>query len=176
MAENLTVARPYAKAAYEFAKEHNCVDSWQNLLQGMSVVCSDSVMLQMLKNAASPESAAAMLCELMKGLSDEHGNNFIAVLSSNNRFEVVPEIYTEFVKLREQDERVLDAVLTSARPLSKDECSALSDKLEQKYKCKVHLTTALDPSLIGGAVLKIGDEVIDASVKTSLERLSATLR
>ena len=180
MAENLTIARPYAQAAYECAKENNCVSSWQTMLEAMADACRDETFLSFLKNAASPESAAETFCSLLSqgqdNLLNEYGENFISILSENGRFEAVPEIYAEFIHLKEADEKVVEATVTSARALSAADLDAIKGRIEQKYGCTAKIRTVIDPSLIGGAVLKIGDEVIDASVKTSLENLSLTLK
>lgn len=180
MAENLTIARPYAQAAYECAKENSCVDSWQVMLEAMADACRDEVFLSYLKNASSPESAADAMCRLLSqgqdNLLNDYGKNFIALLSENGRFEVVPEIFEEFMRLKEADQNIVEAEVISARPLDKAELKALSDKIAVKYGCTARLVTKIDESIIGGAILKIGDEVIDASVKTSLLDLSTSLK
>lgn len=176
MAENLTIARPYAQAVFATALEHNSIDKWQQMLNAMSCACSDESFLASLKNASSPEVASDSLIKLLDGLIDEYGQNLIKILGENARFEVVPEIYQEFVRLKDEHNHTVVAHLISAREMSKDDLDNLYQELSKKYKCDVHLTTSVDPTLIGGAILKIGDEVIDASVKTSLDSLSSTLR
>lgn len=176
MAENLTIARPYAQAVFESALEHKTVDKWLKQLEAMACACSDEVFIHALKNASSPDAASKILTDLLGDLLDEYGQNLVKLLGSNARFEVVPEIYQEFVRLNDEHNKVLTAQLISARKIDAKDVKALTDKLSKKYDCKVQLTTEIDPSIIGGAVLKIGDEVIDASVKTSLLELSSTLR
>ncbi len=180
MAENLTIARPYAEAAYACAKENNCISSWETMLQGMALACSDEVFLSALKNSASPESASTLLCNLLSqgevNLLNEYGQNFISLLSENGRFEAVPEVYSEFVRLKEKDQKIVEAEVVSARPLDPGYLKQIADKIESRYGCKAKISTKIDPGIIGGAILKIGDEVIDASVKTSLESLSSTLK
>lgn len=175
MAENLTIARPYAKAAFDSAVEHNALDQWQNMLQALALACKDDGILLFLKNASSPSVASDSLLKLLDGILDEYGQNFVRVLGENARFEVLPEIYDEFLKLRKEHDKVLSVVLTSARPIGESEVSALKDKLSAKYGCSVSLSFQIDPSIVGGAILQIGDKVIDASVKTSIKNLSSTL-
>lgn len=176
MAENLTVARPYAKAAFDLALSANSTDTWQNMLCAMACACKDEVFLQALKNSASPESAVALMKQLLEGLLNEEGESFLNIIGENQRFEVLPEIHEEFVRLKNEHDRVLKATVTSARALEAAELKALSDKLSSKYACEVTLENVIDPSIMGGAILKVGDEVIDASVKTSLKSLSSTLK
>ena len=127
----------------------------------------------MLKNG---ESAVALMKQLLEGLLNEEGESFLNIIGENQRFEVLPEIYEEFVRLKNEHDRVLKATVTSARALEAAELKALSDKLSSKYACEVTLENVIDPSIMGGAILKVGDEVIDASVKTSLKSLSSTLK
>ena len=175
MAENLTIARPYAKAAFDSAVEHNSLDKWQSMLEALSLACKDQSILLYLKNASSPSAASDILLKLLDGLLDEFGQNFVRVLGENTRFEVLPEIYDEFVKLRKEYEKVLSVTLTSARPLDNADIEALKQKLSKKYNATISLSFEIDPSIVGGAILQIGDKVIDASVKTSIKNLSSTL-
>jgi F-type H+-transporting ATPase subunit delta len=176
MAENLTVARPYAEAAFSVAVEANNLDGWQNMLQAMSEAMKDVFFKDHLKLAANSSAAADSLISLLENIVDESGVNFIKVIGENNRFEVLPEIFEEFLRLRKKHEKCLTAQLISARAFSDSEIKSLKDKLATKYNCSVTLEEKIDPTLIGGAVLKVGDRVIDASVKTSLQNLSSTLR
>ena len=176
MAENLTVARPYAEAVFGIASEEKSFDKWQQMLFAMSEAVRDPFYLGFLKNSSSPEDASEGFIKLLKGILDTSGENFIKLLATNGRFEVLPEIYAEFSRLKEKHDKVLVVELTSARQYAQADLEDLKKKLSEKYNCTVDLRQHLDPSLIGGAVLKIGDKVIDASVKTSLEKLSSTLR
>jgi F-type H+-transporting ATPase subunit delta len=176
MAENVTVARPYAEAVFSIALDGKSLDKWQNELLAMSEACSDPYFMAFLKNSSSANDAAECLIKLLDGIIDDEAKNFIRLLGSNGRFEVVPQIYALFKQMRDEHDKVLDAELVSARELGEAEINELKSKLASKYGCSVNLSTKIDPSLIGGAVLKIGDKVYDASVKTSLTRLSSTLR
>ncbi|MGN0893511.1 MAG: F0F1 ATP synthase subunit delta [Succinivibrio sp.] len=176
MAENLTVARPYAEAAFKVALESGTIEKWNAMLEAMSVACKDEFFMDSLKLAPNSAVAADSLISLLKDLIDEEGSNFIRIIGENNRFEVIPEIFEEFVRLKDKHLKVVECELLSARVFSDSEIDSLKNKLSSKYGSKVILKQKIDPSLIGGAVLKIGDQVIDASVKKSLENLSSTLR
>ena len=176
MAENLTVARPYAEAAFSVALDEKDLDGWQSMLEAMSIACQNEYFSDHLKLAANSQSAANSLISLLGELVNPSGVNFIKVIGENNRFEVIPEVFQEFVRLRRKYEKRLECTLISARAFSDSEIESLKDKLAKKYDAKIELTVTIDESLIGGAVLKVGDKVIDASVKAGLIGLSSTLR
>lgn len=176
MAENLTIARPYAQATFDLALKDNSFDKWQNMLYAMNVACLDKDFIKNIKSCSSSKQASEIFINILDDLVDDHGKNFILILGENNRFDVIPEIYEEFVRLRDLYEKVLDACVISAREIGTNELNSLQEQLASKYNCKVKLTNKIDKSIIGGVILKIGDEVIDASVKTSLINLSSILK
>lgn len=176
MAENLTIARPYAEAVFETACSDKALDEWQNMLFAMAEACKDRYYLAYLKNSSNADEAAKGFIKLLDGVINPKGENFIRLLCENGRFEVIPEIYEEFVSLREKHDKVLSVQLISARKVADTSLRTLKKKLADKYNCVINLEKKVDPSLIGGVVLKIGDEVIDASFRTSLKQLSSTLR
>lgn len=175
MAENLTIARPYAQAIFEIAKEHDSFDAWSQTLEALACAASDETFLKVLQNANSAD-AVKDVETLLGDLLNEQGKNFVELLGENSRFAVLPEIYQEFVRLRDDYLKVKAVELISARPLDTADEQALVEKLERKYNAKISLTKKLDPSIIGGLIIKVGDEIIDASVKTSLHSLSSTLK
>lgn len=176
MAENLTVARPYAQAAFSTALETHKIDAWQNMLYAMSLAVSNEYVMDAIKVAPNSKVASDSLISLLQDVLDESGINFVKIIGENNRFEVLPKIYEEYLRLRANHEKILDATLISARSFSDSEIKTLKDKLASVYNSKINLSLKIDETLIGGAVLKIGDKVIDASVKTSLVNLLSTLK
>ncbi len=176
MAENLTVARPYAEAVFSLASEEKSFKKWEKMLMAMNEAISDPFFLGFLKNSSSPDDASSYFNKILDGIVDDSGKNFIKILAANSRFEVIPEIYEEYLRLKEKHDKVLKVHLTSARHYAVADLEVLKKKLSEKYDCTIELENDIDPSLIGGAVLKIGDKVIDASVKTSLVNLSLSLK
>ena len=130
----------------------------------------------LLSQAASTQAGAKLLIELLGDLIDQKGQNFVYVVGENNRFAVLPEIFEEFVRLRDDYLKVKQVEITSARPLAAADLKAIVKKLEQKYQATVRVKETVDPSIMGGLIIRMGDEVIDASVKTNLSRLSSTLK
>lgn len=176
MAENLTIARPYAQAVFEIAKQDKSFDQWTKSLEALACAVSNEQFAYMLSEASSNEAASKLIIELLGDLLDEKGQNFVHVLGENNRFMVLPEIYQEFIRLRDDYLKVQAVEIVTARPLKPEDEKALVAKLEKKYQVKVSVTRTIDPSIMGGVIIRIGDEVIDGSVKTNLSRLSSTLK
>ncbi len=176
MAENLTIARPYAQAVFEIALKDKTFDQWSVSLQALSCAVSSEQLITMIKNAATRDEAAKILIGVAGDLLDEKAQNFVRVLGENDRFEVLPEICQEFIRLRDDYLKVKAVEIVSARPLSAEDEKAIVAKLEKKYQATVSLTRTIDPSIMGGVIIRIGDEVIDGSVKTNLGRLSSTLK
>ncbi len=176
MAENLTIARPYAQAVFEIAKEDKSFDKWSTELEALSCAVSNSEFFALLNAASSRSAAAKMLVELLGDLLDEKGKNFVYVLGENDRFAVLPEIYQDFARMRDDFLHVKAVEVVCARKLSAADEKAIVAKLEQKYQAKISLTQTVDPSIMGGIIIRVGDEVIDGSVKTNLARLSSTLK
>lgn len=176
MAENLTIARPYAQAVFEIAKQDKSFDQWTKSLEALACAVSNEQFAYMLSEASSNEAASKLIIELLGDLLDEKGQNFVHVLGENNRFMVLPEIYQEFIRLRDDYLKVQAVEIVTARPLAPEDEKALVAKLENKYQVKVSVTRTIDPSIMGGVIIRIGDEVIDGSVKTNLSRLSSTLK
>lgn len=176
MAEYLTVVRPYAKAAFMCAVEENSVDKWQSMLCAMALACQEPNVMAAIKNAPNAGGAEEILISLLHDVIDDECKNLIHVLGENNRFEAIHEIYEEFLRLREQHDKVLEVQFVVAHPYAQEEIEALKSKLAAKYGCSIKFKQITDASLIGGAILKVGNEVIDASVKAGIESLSSTLK
>lgn len=175
MAENLTIARPYAQAVFEIAKEHDSFDRWGQTLEALSYAVSDERVLKVLQGS-SPAASGKIVADIMGELLDEQGKNLVCIIGENRRFDVLPEIYQEFVRLRDDFLKVKAVEVVTARPLKAADRKAVTEKLEKKYGSKISLTETVDPSLIGGIIIRIGDEVIDGSIRTSLNSLSSTLK
>lgn len=177
MAENLTIARPYAQAVFEIAKDDRSFDSWSNALQALACAASDEQFLAFLEAQNTPELAADKLIELIgDDLLGKKAKNFVGVVCENKRLAVLPEIYQDFIKLRDDFLHVKSVEIISARPLSSADEKAIITKLSKKYDADIELTRTIDPSIMGGVIIKIGDEVIDGSVQSNLSRLSSTLK
>lgn len=176
MAENATIARPYAKAAFEYACEHKAFDRWSQVLETCATVVSDERIAKLLTNPrVTSEDLVGLLAEAAGSTLDEHSRNFIATLAHNRRLGLLPEIAAMFEKLRAEIENIADVRITSAVQLDESQRQRLSEALKKRLKRDVRLHCDVDASLIGGAVVRAGDFVIDGSLKARLDRLAGAM-
>lgn len=185
MADNNTIARPYAQAAFEVARENDALTELSESLAAAKALISDGRIVRFL---ATPALTAEQRLEFLQGLfvsavgkesvfagSSRHGTNFLKVLIENDRVGVLPEISEHFDTLKAEVENTVDVTVTSASPLSAAQQSAISKSLEARLGRSVRLSAELDENLIGGAVIRAGDIVIDGSLRARLEGLSNAL-
>jgi F-type H+-transporting ATPase subunit delta len=176
MAERATVARPYARAAFEHASEAGRVAEWSGwLATARDVVASE----EFQKLERSPGITSADLSGLVTGICgdalDVHGKAFLAVLSENGRLDFLPEIAARFEELKAEADNVADAEVVSAAALDDQQKERLAEALRRRLRRDVRLHCSVDPALIGGAVVRSGDLLIDGSLKGRLERLQTEL-
>jgi len=176
MSDISTLARPYARAVFETARDKASLPNWSEALALMSVIASDPTMKEVLDN---PKMTKAQKGELFAGVCsdkiDDAAKNLIALLAENNRLSICPEVAEQFEALKSADEGVVEAEVTSAMPLDSDQESALKESLKKKLGSDVSLTTSVDESLIGGVIVKAGDMVIDGSIRSQIAALSNAL-
>lgn len=175
MAENVTLARPYAEAAFQLAK--GSLPVWSQSLARMAAVADSADMQECIANPQlSPEQLTRLFSEVVgDGLSVEQ-QNFIRVLVDNDRLQVLPEITRLFNELKNGYEGVKDANVESAFPMEDAAVKSLVADLERKFQCKIQATVRIVPELIGGVRIAVGDEVIDASVRGKLAAMATALK
>jgi F-type H+-transporting ATPase subunit delta len=173
MAERITTARPYAKAIFALARKGNKLAETSVGLQRAAEVVVDPRVHALL---GSPHVKAAQLAELVTGVAgaglDENSRNFVSLLAQNRRLGFLPEIVALFEQMKAEVENAVDVEVISASKLTPDQESRYAAALQKKLGRQVRLHTKVDGSLMGGAVLKAGDLVIDGSIKGRLERLA----
>lgn len=179
MAETLTLARPYAKAVFELAREHGSAERWGKLLTLLASLTNNREAQVMLNDPRVPAEMRAEvfldLCAKSDHQPDQQERNFVRVLASYRRLPILPEIAAEYAALREQAERLVEVEMRAAVPVNEAEQKTIRTALEKRLERKVKLHCVTDASLIGGAVLRAGDLVIDGSVRGKLGRLAATM-
>jgi F-type H+-transporting ATPase subunit delta len=174
MAERATLARPYARAAFEYAQASNNFAGWSQLLAGASAVVGDPQVAGLLSNPkVAPTQLVDFVVDVLGGKLDEPARNFLSTLAENHRLSVLPEITSAYEELRSAQENVADVQITSAIQLNDAQRQRLADALRKRLKREVRLHCDVDPTLIGGAVIRSGDLVIDGSLKAQLDRLTA---
>jgi F-type H+-transporting ATPase subunit delta len=176
MAEKSTIARPYAQAAFSMAQSQGDLKKWSDMLQLIAAVASDDAMQFLIGN---PGITSAKLVDTFIGICgdglDQYGQNFVRVLAENKRLDVMPEIADLYELKRAEAESTIEAEVTSAIPMSEAQQSQLVAALKKRLGREVTLVTKTDDSIIGGAIVRAGDLVIDASVTGQLEKLANTL-
>jgi F-type H+-transporting ATPase subunit delta len=174
MSQSLTLARPYARAVFAMAREQQRLPQWSSMLGFSARVVADPQVQALLSN---PTVSAQALVDLVvpQGDVDPLFTQFLSVLADNRRLAVLPEIAGLFDTMRADAEKLVKAKITSATQLSDAEIANLRASLVKRFGREVEVSTAIDASLIGGAVIDAGDVVIDGSLRTKLERLGAAL-
>lgn len=176
MADKSTVARPYAKAAFEEARDRKRLGPWSEALRSAAAVIGDPRVQSLLGNPrVTPAELADLVIEIARPQLGEEGGNFIRTLADNRRLAFLPEISALFDELKSEAEGVIDVTVTSAAPLDDAQRGNLTAALERRLGRSVRLQCATDPTLIGGAVLRAGDLVIDGSLRARLERIAYDL-
>lgn len=176
MAERATVARPYAKAAFAWAREQGKLDTWSNWLgTARAVVESDEYAAYERSPGVTTRQLAALVAGVGGDALDAHARGFIDLLAENDRVGYLPEIAARFEELKAEDQNVADVEVVSAVGLSDAQRERLAGALRTRLRRDVRLHCAVDPSLIGGAVVRSGDMLIDGSLAHRLERLGTEL-
>jgi F-type H+-transporting ATPase subunit delta len=177
VADRATIARPYARAAFAYAREANAFAAWSKLLGAAAEGARDARVSRLIGN---PHVTSDALVDLLGGLSKqaagEHGRNFLRALAENRRLALLPHIAEQFERLRAEVEGVVDVEVIAAREIAAPQRKRLESALAKRLGREVRMHTRIDESLIGGAIVRAGDLVIDGSLKGRLERLGATLQ
>ena len=176
MAEKNTIARPYAQAAFSLAESQGNLKKWSDMLQLVAAVASDDAMQVLIGN---PSIDNDRLVDIFIGICgdglDQHGQNFVRVLAENKRLDVMPEIADLYEEKRAEAESTIEAEVTSAIPMSEAQQAQLVAALKKRLGREVTLVTKTDDSIIGGAIVRAGDLVIDGSVSGQLGKLATAL-
>jgi F-type H+-transporting ATPase subunit delta len=173
MSQALTLARPYARAAFVIARDAGALPAWSEALAFAARVAADPSVTALLGNPGLIQADATTL--LAPEGADAMFGNFLGLLFENRRLSLLPEIAGMFDELRFEAERVVKAKVTSAVALPAAELETITAALKKRFGRDVEVETAVDESLIGGAVIDAGDVVIDGSLKGKLGRLQAAL-
>lgn len=177
MAELATLARPYAKAVFDLAKSSNTLDQWSRMLAFLTEAGDNEKIRQMLESPDLPaEVKAHRLVSICGEVLNERARNLVGLLARNKRLGVIGEIREQFEARKAEEERVLDVEVVTAYELSPEQSERLSDALKRKFEREVNLTGRVDRDVLGGAVIRAGDTVIDASLRGRLNRLAETLQ
>ncbi|MEK6731458.1 MAG: F0F1 ATP synthase subunit delta [Pseudomonadota bacterium] len=174
--ELVTLARPYAKAAFEFARENDHLKEWSRALLNASLIASDGDMQKLFNHPSLlPEQILDVFLDVLKKSKDSKFSNFLRMLAEYQRFDALPEIYKGFEALHSEHQKLKWVDVTSAYELTDSEKAELTLALEKRLKYKVELNCQVDSSILGGAIIRAGDLVIDGSGRAQLVRLTKFL-
>lgn len=177
MAELVTVARPYAKAAFKFANEAKTTAEWSAMLGFAAAVMSEKTVAKALDNPQlTAEKKADLFISICGDKLNAAGKQFVQQLAQNKRLKVLPQVYVLFEKLLAEQQRKQDVHVTSAFQLTAAEQENLKKALAKKLGKEINLQSSVDKALIGGVIIHAGDTVIDSSVRGKLQQLSQALR
>jgi F-type H+-transporting ATPase subunit delta len=176
VAERATIARPYAKAAFEYARDGNTFKKWSQGLQMAAAVVSDPRVAALTKSPLlSTADLVGLIVDVAGADLDAPMQNFVRILAENHRLLLLPEIAAHYEELRSAVENTVDVEVVSAVALDGAQAAKLSAALSTRLKRQVRMQNSVDATLLGGAVVRAGDLVIDGSLKGRLERLATEL-
>jgi F-type H+-transporting ATPase subunit delta len=177
MAEPSTVARPYAEAVFKLADAAGALAKWSETLSALASVAADPrVRAAIVDPNISDAKAAGLFISVLAGRLTGDAENFVRVLAENGRLELLPEIHSQYEKLKNEREGVLEADVYSAFELTEAQMADLVQRLEKKTGRKIKARVQLDKALIGGVKIVLGDKVIDGSARAQLGALENALK
>ncbi len=172
----VTVARPYAKAVFEFALEKGELAKWSTMLEALAIISLDADVVRIIDE---PGIETSQVVKLIKSIAGKHldkfGENFVELLAENKRLTALSEVKAIYESLKSEHEKQLVVDVISFSPLSSAQSKSMVEHLTAKLKREVSLNVSIDSSLIGGAIIRAGDFVIDGSVKGKLEKLKTEI-
>lgn len=176
MAELSTLARPYAKAAFEYAAAKGELQGWSKSLAVVAAVAEQSEVDKLLSSPSyTADQQAEQLIDVCGDALDQQGKNFLAVLAENHRLKLLPQIFQQFEVLKANREKSVDVDVVSAGEISPEQQAKLSSALSAKLEREVNVQVSIDKSLLGGAIVRAGDTVIDGTIRGRLAKLAEAL-
>jgi F-type H+-transporting ATPase subunit delta len=176
MAELSTLARPYAKAAFQAAVEAGELQAWSTMLSVASSVAEQEKVVELLSNPnLTGAQQAQTFVDVCGDSLNEAGQNLVSVLAENKRIPLLPQILEQFEHLKAELEKSVDVEIISAFEVSDETKQKLTQALKAKLEKEVTVTTTVDATLVGGAIIRAGDLVVDGTVKGKLAKLAEAM-
>lgn len=177
MAEIATLARPYANAVFDLARSAGRLTEWSPMLALLArAVETDQVRNLVAAPSLAPAVKAHQLIDVVREDIDDRCRRFVNVLADNHRLELLPEIAAQFEALKAEAEKTLDVEIAAAVELTDQQVDSYAQALRQRFDQDVNVSVDIDPGLVGGAIVRAGDTVIDGSVRGRLTRLVESLQ
>ena len=176
MAEKSTIARPYAEAVFELAQASGQLAQWSDMLQAVNmVVCNEDMQGLIGNTSVGKAQLADLIVDVAGAVLNEQGKNLVKLLAENRRLGVMAEIVEQFEVLKAEAEKTIEAEITAASEVSAAQQAKIAAQLKARLGREVSLRCRVDESLLGGAIIKAGDLVIDGSISGQLNKLSVEL-
>ncbi|AZR80987.1 MULTISPECIES: F0F1 ATP synthase subunit delta [Piscirickettsiaceae] len=176
MAELITIARPYAEAAFDVAKEENKLAEWSEQLTSLAAIASDDAMQAFMVNpVATEEEVLDIFVGVMGTALTNEAKNLLTIMSENKRLAALSDVAELFEQLKAEDEKRVRATVVSARKATVEQKKKLSAALNAKFDADVEISYEEDPTLIAGIKIKVGDWVVDGSARSQLNKLGAAI-
>ncbi len=176
MAEATTLARPYAQAVFELAQASGKLPAWSRALSTLAAIANEDQIKGLIANPNIDEAQLIdLILSVAKDKLDKENQNFVRTLAENGRLNLIAEISNSYEAFKAEAEKTVKAEVISAFKLNGEQTSKLEAALKKRLGCEVKITSRVDTSIIGGAIIRAGDLVIDGSVSGQLERLASEL-
>ena len=175
MAESITVARPYAQAAFDEARKLGNLKGWSDMLQAAAQSMANVEVRAVVTSPRVIRSQLESLMLALSGGSSKGEQNFIKLLTESQRLTLLPEIAAHFEALRAEEEKSVDVLVTSAFDLDEAQKQKMTVALKKRLGREIRLSCAVDNKLLGGAIIRAGDQVIDGSARSQLSELANAL-
>ncbi|MDG2942213.1 F0F1 ATP synthase subunit delta [Exercitatus varius] len=176
MSELTTIARPYAKAAFDFAVEQSAVKKWHEMLAFTAEVAKDEQVQQFLTGSLPAQKVADTVISICGEQLDQYGQNLIRLMAENKRLTVLPAVFDEFRHYEEEHNAIAEVHVISAQPLNATQTDKIAAAMEKRLARKVKLNCSVDNALIAGVIIRTDDFVIDGSSRGQLNRLAHELQ
>ena len=176
MTDSLVLARPYAKAAFEYAREAQCLAKWSEMLNTLAAYVQQPVLAQFLRDPRYGSHEQFQVILALNNTLDQASQNFIKLLADKDRLIVLPAIAELFAQLLAVFNKTLKVKVKSVLPLTDQEKSSLTTLLNKKFACEIIPHYEIAPELLGGLLVQAGDSVIDSSIRGQLERMREALQ
>lgn len=175
MSELTTIARPYAKAAFDFAVEKSAVEKWTEMLGFAAEIAKNEQIQAFLNSSFSAQKVADTVISICGEQLDESGKNLIRLMAENKRLTVLPAVFEQFQSFVEDYNATTEVQVISAQPLNVTQTEKITAAMEKRLSRKVRLNCSVDSSLIAGVIIRTADFVIDGSSRGQLSRLAEEL-
>jgi F-type H+-transporting ATPase subunit delta len=176
MSHLTTVARPYARAAFEFAAERKTISKWSEMVSFAALVAADLTMSKIIKSDKTPKKMADLFINVCGEQLNKEGKNLIKLLAESQHLIVLPQVCELFTILEKKYKKEVDVSVISAFKLTGKQKKELSKSLEKRLDRKVNFSYGIDKKVITGMIITAGDLVIDSTVKNQLSHLSRSLQ